>query len=84
VQRPTQKDNKNKNERKPMIKLCTSLILGAFLVYGLDDLGVISSDKFETVEKPVQASHMKSEGQQTSSRFTDRIVEKRKTQGGHI
>jgi hypothetical protein len=27
---------------------------------------------------------MKSEGQQTSSRFTDRIVEKRKTQGGHI
>lgn len=74
--------NKNKKEREPMLKLCSTLILGAFLIYGLDDLGVISSDSFKVIEKPVtQENEDVSDKQAKSkSRFTDRIVQKRKNQ----
>lgn len=67
-----------------MLKLCTSLVLGAFLIYGLDDLNVISLDEFEVIEKPVQDLQIKPEEKHVSSRFTDRIVQKRQTRGEKI
>lgn len=60
-----------------MLKLCTTLVLGAFLIYGLDDLGVITTDDFEMIE---QASAQQSQVEPTpkaTGKFTDRIVQKR-------
>ncbi|MEC8467385.1 MAG: hypothetical protein VXY83_03415 [Pseudomonadota bacterium] len=61
-----------------MLKLLTTMVLGAFLIYGLDDLGVITAEGFEAVDKPEnQQQATAHEAPKPTSRFTDRIVQKR-------
>jgi len=60
-----------------MLKLCTTLVLGAFLIYGLDDLGVITTDDFEMIEQPSAQQSQVEQTPKATGKFTDRIVQKR-------
>ena len=61
-----------------MLKLLTTMVLGAFLIYGLDDLGVITAKGFEAVDKPKnQQQTTDQNATKATTRFTDRIVQKR-------
>lgn len=65
-----------------MLKLCTTLVLGTFLIYGLEDLGVITTDDFEMVEKPLTKQSSEAQKPKATGKFTDRIVQKRQEMKG--
>ena len=67
-----------------MLKLCTMLLLGAFIVYGLDDMKVISADDFvikEKVDSDMAKVEFAPPKQEIGNmRFTDHIVKLREQQ----
>ena len=60
----------------PMLKLCFIALLGTFIIYGLDEIQVISASDFTYKEKP------NSKNSPLSEKFTDHIVQLRQTQKG--
>ncbi len=67
-----------------MLKLCFTALIGTFIIYGLDEMKIISSD-FDYIEEPATKETLSNAHNVTkapTSRFTDRIVNKRQQQGG--
>lgn len=67
-----------------MIKLCFTLIIGTFIIYGLDEMKLISTADFKHIEEPAPKEEIfnthSATKAVTTSKFTDRIVNKRKQQ----
>ncbi|MFT7433447.1 MAG: hypothetical protein ACI9TY_001082 [Alphaproteobacteria bacterium] len=69
-----------------MLKLCFTAILGTFIIYGLDEMDVITSKDFTYIEEPTAKESLSNTHNVTkapiTSKFTDRIVQKRQQQKG--